>query len=105
MDIIFTLVLYNNSPEEIQPLISSINKDKLDQSMKVIKEMIKNKNKILDIGSYTFNVDITATKETFLGKKEKILYVKSFKIDNKINDNLDKFFEYFATKILNLNLS
>jgi len=85
--------------------ISSINKDKLDQSMKVIKEMIKNKNKILDIGSYTFYVDITATKETFLGKKKKILDDKNFKIDNKINDNLDKFFENFATKILNLNLS
>ena len=117
------VLLYNNQPlwwrpffeyqntglSKIKPgkkmYISSINKDKLDQSMKVIKEMIKNKNKILDIGSYTFNVDITATKETFLGKKEKILYVKSFKIDNKINDNLDKFFEYFATKILNLNLS
>ena len=85
--------------------ISSIDKDKLDQSMKVIKEMIKNKNKILDIRSYTFNVNITATKETFLGKKEKILDVKSFKIDNKISGNLDKFFEHFATKILNLNLS
>ena len=85
--------------------ISSINKDKLDQSMKVIKEMIKNKNKILDIVSYTFNVDITATKETSLGKKEKILDDKNFKIDNKINDNLDKFFENFATKILNLSLS
>jgi len=85
--------------------ISSIDKDKLDQSMEVIKEMIKNKNKILDISSYTFNVDITATKKTLLGKKEKILDDKNFKIDNKINDNLDKFFENFATKILNLNLS
>ncbi|RPG57081.1 MAG: hypothetical protein CBD95_003850 [Flavobacteriales bacterium TMED235] len=117
------VLLYNNQPlwwrpffeyqntglSKIEPgkkmYISSINKDQLDQSMKVIKEMIKNKNKILDIGSYAFNVDITATKETFLGKKEKILDVKSFKIDNKISDNLDKFFENFATKILNLNLS
>lgn len=117
------VLLYNNQPLWWRPFfeyqntglskikpgkemnISSINKDKLDQSMKVIKEMIQNKNKILDIGSYTFNVDITATKETLLGKKEKILDVKSFKIDNKISGNLDKFFEYFATKILNLNLS
>ena len=86
--------------------ISSIDKDKLDKSMKVIKEMIKSKNKILDISKYTFNVDITATKKTLLGeKKEKILDVRSFKIDNKINDNLDKFFENFATKILKLNIS
>ena len=117
------VLLYNNQPLWWRPFfeyqntglskikpgkemnISSINKDKLDQSMKVIKEMIQNKNKILDIGSYTFNVDITATKETFLGKKEKILDDKNFKIDNKINDNLDKFFENFATKILNLSLS
>ena len=117
------VLLYNNQPLWWRPFfeyqntglskikpgkemnISSINKDKLDQSMKVIKEMIQNKNKILDIGSYTFNVDITATKETLLVKKEKILDVKSFKIDNKISGNLDKFFEYFATKILNLNLS
>ena len=25
MDIVFTLVLFNNTPEEIEPLISSIN--------------------------------------------------------------------------------